>query len=292
MSNRFGLPNLGLGLGLRSVHYAHILERWPPVDWFEIISENYMHTEGRPLHILDQLRERYPIVLHGVSLSIGSTDPLDRAYLARLKALRDRVGAPWVSDHLCWTGVHGKNTHDLLPMPYTQEALRHTVARVREVQDFLQAPLLIENPSSYVEFSGSTLTEYDFLAELAEAADCGLLLDVNNIYVAAYNHGYEPRAYLDALPMDRVVQFHVAGHSNEGTHIIDTHIGPVIDPVWALYQDAYARCGGAATLLEWDQDIPSFEQTWAEAERARDYAALPRRAAAAAPPSPERRQTP
>ena len=290
-ANRFGLPNLGLGLGLRSRHYAHILERWPPVDWFEVISENYMHTEGRPLHILDQLRERYPIVLHGVSLSIGSTDPLDRAYLARLKALRDRVGAPWVSDHLCWTGVNGKNTHDLLPMPYTQEALRHTIRRVREVQDLLESTILLENPSSYVEFSGSTLTEYDFLAELVCEADCGLLLDVNNVYVAAYNHGYDPLVYLDALPMDRVVQFHVAGHSNEGTHIIDTHIGPVIEEVWALYQDAYARAGGAATLLEWDQDIPSFELTWAEAERARRYAELPRRDRSSAP-TPERRQTP
>ncbi|MCB9649749.1 MAG: DUF692 domain-containing protein [Deltaproteobacteria bacterium] len=290
-ANRFGLPNIGLGLGLRSVHYAHILEHWPAVDWFEVISENYMHTAGRPLYILDQIRERYPVVLHGVSLSIGSTDPLDMAYLGRLKALRDRVSAPWVSDHLCWTGVQGKNTHDLLPMPYTQEALQHTIQRVRQVQDFLEAPILLENPSSYVEFSGSTLTEYDFLAQLAEEADCGLLLDVNNVYVASYNHGYDPMAYLDALPMDRVVQFHVAGHSNEGTHIIDTHIGPVIEDVWGLYKEAYARCGGAATLLEWDQDIPSFEQTWAEAERARRYADLPRRAEAAAPPSPERRQT-
>lgn len=276
--NRFDLPNLGLGLGLRSRHYGHILEHHPPVDWFEIISENYMHTEGRPLYLLDQVAERYPIVLHGVSLSIGSTDPLDEAYLDRLARLKARVQAPWVSDHLCWTGVHGKNTHDLLPLPYTEEALAHVTARVKAVQDRLQGPLLVENPSSYVEFTGSTMPEYEFLARLAEDADCALLLDVNNVFVASFNHGYDPETYLDAMPMDRVVQFHVAGHTHCGTHIVDTHIGPVIDEVWGLYADAYARCGGAATLLEWDQDIPSFEQTWAEAERAREHADLPRRA--------------
>lgn len=280
MTNRFALPHLGLGLGLRSVHYGAVLDGDPPVDWFEVISENYMHTEGRPLYVLDQVVERYPVVLHGVSMSIGSTDPLDRAYLERLKALRDRIQAPWVSDHLCWTGVHGKNTHDLLPLPYTEECLVHVVQRIREVQDFLQAPLIIENPSSYVEFTGSTMTEYEFLARMAEDADCGLLLDVNNIFVAAFNHGYDPAAYLAAIPMDRVVQFHVAGHSNYGTHIIDTHIGPVVDDVWALFADAYRGCGGAATLLEWDQDIPSFEETWAEAERAREFADIPRRASA------------
>lgn len=278
--NRFDLPNLGLGLGLRSLHYSHILEHRPPVDWFEIISENYMHTEGRPLYLLEQVAETYPIVMHGVSLSIGSSDPLDRAYLERLRALRDRVKARWVSDHLCWTGVNGKNTHDLLPLPYTEQTLAHVTERVRQVQDFLQSPLLLENPSSYVEFTGSTMTEYEFLARLAEDADCGLLLDVNNVFVASFNHGYDPQAYLAALPMDRVAQFHVAGHTHCGTYIVDTHIGPVIDEVWKLYGDAYAGCGGAATLLEWDQDIPDFEQTWAEAERAREYAELPRRSPA------------
>ncbi len=270
--NRFGLPNLGLGLGLRTVHYSAILSGRPDVGWFEIISENYMQTAGRPLHIVDQIAERYPIVMHGVSMSIGSVDPLDRAYLRELKALRDRIGAVWVSDHLCWTGAHATNTHDLLPMPYTDESLAHVVARVRQVQDILEAPLLLENPSSYVEFTGSTYAEYDFLAALAEEADCALLLDVNNIYVASFNHGYDPIAYLDAVPMDRVVQFHVAGHTHCGTHIVDTHIGPVIDPVWSLFGEAYRRCGGASMMLEWDAEIPSFKDTWAEAKRAHEFA--------------------
>ena len=271
MANRFDLPNLGIGLGLRTVHYAHVLEEHPPVAWFEILSENYMQTEGKPLYFLDAIAERYPIVMHGVSLSIGSTDPLDRAYLAELKVLRERTRARWVSDHLCWTGVSRKNTHDLLPVPYTEEALRHVVARVRAVQDFLGAPLALENPSTYAEFAGGTMKEWEFLARLAEEADCGLLLDVNNVYVSAFNHGFEPSAYLDAVPWDRVVQFHVAGHTNHGTHIIDSHIGPVIEPVWRLLGEAHARAGGASVLLEWDAEIPSFEETHAEALRARDY---------------------
>jgi uncharacterized protein len=277
--NRFDLPHLGVGLGLRTVHYMSILDGRPDVGWFEIISENYMQTSGRPLYILDQIAERYPIVMHGVSMSIGSVDPLDWGYLEELKRLRDRVKAVWVSDHLCWTGSHGKNTHDLLPMPYTDESLAHIVSRVKTVQDFLEAPLLLENPSSYVEFTGSTFAEYDFLAALVEQANCGLLLDVNNIFVASFNHGYDPVRYLDAVPMDRVVQFHVAGHTHCGTHIIDTHIGPVIDPVWQLYGEAYERCGGAATMLEWDAEIPSFEDTWAEAKRAYEFASIPSKAA-------------
>jgi len=271
VANRFQLPNLGIGLGLRTVHYAHILENDPPVAWFEILSENYMQTEGKPLYFLDRIAERHPIVMHGVSLSIGSAGPLDRAYLTELKALRDRTRARWVSDHLCWTGVAHKNTHDLLPVPYTEEALRHVVARVRAVQDFLGTPIALENPSTYAEFAGSTMKEWEFLARLAEDADCGLLLDVNNIYVSAFNHGFDPRTYLDAVPWDRVVQFHVAGHTNHGTHIVDTHIGPVLDPVWRLLGDAYARSGGASVLLEWDAEIPSFEETYAEALRAREY---------------------
>jgi uncharacterized protein (UPF0276 family) len=272
VSNRFGLPLLGIGLGLRTVHYGHILEHWPAVDWFEIISENYMHTAGRPLDFLDKIAERYPIVMHGVSLSIGSTDPLDVAYLAELKALARRTRAAWVSDHLCWTGVTGKNTHDLLPMPYTEEALRHTTQRVREVQDYLEMPILLENPSSYVEFAGSTMSEWAFLAALAKEADCGLLLDVNNIYVSAFNHGFEPREYLDAIPFERVAQMHVAGHTRHATHIVDTHIGPVIDPVWALAEDAYRRSGGTSILLEWDAEIPPFDEVHREALRASRFA--------------------
>jgi len=270
--NRFGLPNLGIGLGLRTVHYGHLLEHWPHVDWFEIISENYMQTAGRPLYFLDQIAERYPIVMHGVSLSIGSTDELDMSYLAELKALRERSGALWVSDHLCWTGVAGRNTHDLLPMPYTDEALRHTARRVRYVQDFLEAPLVLENPSSYVEFTGSTMREWEFLRALADEADCGLLLDVNNIYVSGYNHGFEPSVYLDAIPFDRVVQMHVAGHTHNGTHIVDTHIGPVIDPVWDIAREAYRRCPGTSILLEWDAEIPPFEEVHKEALKAASFA--------------------
>jgi uncharacterized protein (UPF0276 family) len=271
VANRFGLPDLGVGLGLRTVHYAHIVEAQPEVDWFEILSENYMQTAGRPLEWLDAIADRYPVVMHGVSLSIGSTDPLDRAYLTELRALRDRTKARWVSDHLCWTGVSGKNTHDLLPMPYTEEALRHVAGRVRAVQDFLGAPLALENPSTYVEFTAGQMPEWEFLARLAEEADCALLLDVNNVFVSAYNHGFDPQDYLAAVPFDRVVQMHVAGHTHHGTHILDSHIGPVVDGVWRLLGDAWRRSGGTSVLLEWDAEIPSFEVTHAEALRAKEF---------------------
>jgi uncharacterized protein (UPF0276 family) len=275
MTNRFGLPNLGIGLGLRVAHYRHILDHRPAVDWFEILSDNYMQTAGRPLEYLDAIAERYPIVMHGVSLSIGSTDPIDRSYVAELRALRDRTGALWVSDHLCWTGVAGKNTHDLLPMPYTEEALAHVADRVRYVQDDLGAPLALENPSTYVEFGGAAMREWEFLARLAHEADCAILLDVNNVYVSAYNHGFDPQAYLAAIPFDRVVQMHVAGHTHHGTHVIDSHIGPVIDDVWRLLGDAHRLAGGTSVLLEWDAEIPSFEETHAEALRARPFVAGP-----------------
>jgi uncharacterized protein len=273
--NRFGCPHLGVGLGLRTQHYPKILSEHPPVDWFEIISENYMHTAGRPVHILDQIAEHYPIVMHGVSMSIGSTDPLDWDYLRELKKLRDRVKARWLSDHLCWTGVRSKNSHDLLPMPYTEEALAHVAARVKQVQDFLEAPLALENPSSYAEFAGSTMGEAEFLAALAREADCAILLDVNNVYVSSFNHGFDAIGYIDTLPMDRVVQFHVAGHTSYETHIIDTHIGPVIGEVWKLFEHAYRRAGGVATLLEWDAEIPSFERTFEEALIAKRYVEFP-----------------
>lgn len=269
--NSLGLPNLGIGLGLRTVHYQHILEHEPSVDWFEILSENYMQTRGRPLHFLDRVSERYPIVMHGVSLSIGSTDPLNREYLRELRALRDRTKARWVTDHLCFTGASGKNTHDLLPVPYTEEALAHVAARVREVQDFLEGPLILENPSTYVEFSGSTMKEWEFFSELVRETNCGILLDVNNVYVSAYNHGFSPDEYLAGIPFEHVVQVHVAGHTNHGTHIVDTHIGPVIDPVWRLFAGAYRRSRGTSVLLEWDAEIPSFETTHAEALRAKEF---------------------
>jgi len=271
MANRFGLPHLGIGLGLRTVHYSTIVETEPAVDWFEIISDNYLRTAGRPLDFLEAIAARYAIVMHGVSLSIGSSDPLDTEYLGALRALRDRVRARWVSDHLCWTGVAGRNSHDLLPVPYSEEALRHITARVKRVQDFLGAPLVLENPSTYVEFAGASMREWEFLGRLAEDADCALLLDVNNVYVSAKNHGFDPLTYLAAIPFDRVVQFHVAGHTDHGTHVIDSHIGPVLEPVWQLLAAAYERVQGASVLLEWDAEIPSFEVTHAEALRARDF---------------------
>ncbi len=267
--NRFGLPDLGIGIGLRTTHFGEILAGAPAVDWFEVLSENFMDTGGRPLHVLDHVVERYPVALHGVSLSIGSTDPLDRAYLRKLKALAERTRARWVSDHLCWTGVLGRNTHDLLPLPYDEATLRHVSRRVRQVQDALERPLVLENPSTYVAFARSTMPEWEFLARLCDDADCGLLLDVNNVYVSGFNHGFDPRQYLDAIPADRVVQFHLAGHTNHGTHILDTHDDPAIDAVWDLYARLCARTGPVSTLFEWDASIPPLADVRAEAEKAR-----------------------
>jgi len=271
LSNRWKLPDLGIGIGLRSVHFPHILQHWPEIDWFEILSENFMMTGGRPMYVLDQVAERYPVALHGVSMSIGSSDPLDLEYLKELKALASRCRARWVSDHLCWTGVMGRNVHDLLPMPYTEEALRHTAARVKQVSEILERPLVLENPSSYVEFAHSTLSEWEFLSRLAEEADCGLLLDVNNVYVSSFNHRFDPEEYVDALPADRVVQYHVAGHTHKGTHIIDTHSDHAIEAVWELYRRAWARTGPTATLYEWDEAVPAFDVVHAEAQKARRY---------------------
>ncbi len=263
--------NLGLGVGLRSVHYPYILEHWPAVDWFEIISENYMDSGGRPRYVLDQIAERYPIVMHGVSLSIGSTEPLDFDYLARLKRLADGVRARWVSDHLCWTGVLGLNSHDLLPLPLNEETLAHVVGRIRSVQDVLERRLVLENPSSYVTFAASTMPEWEFIGRMAAEADCRLLLDVNNVYVSAVNHDFDPAEYLRALPHERVQQFHLAGHTDCGTHRIDTHDSQVIDPVWELYRLAHQLTGGAATLLEWDAKIPEFPVVHAEVLKAQQY---------------------
>jgi uncharacterized protein len=273
MSNRWNLPDLGIGVGLRTVHFPHILSQKPDVDWFEVLSENFMDTGGRPMHVLDQVAERYPVALHGVSLSIGSTDPLDFEYLKKLKALAARTRAHWVSDHLCWTGVMGRNVHDLLPMPYSEEALRHTTERVKTVSDVLERPLVLENPSSYVEFAQSTMPEWEFLARLAADADCGLLLDVNNVYVSAFNHGFDARTYIDAIPADRVVQYHLAGHTNMGTHIIDTHSDHALPEVWDLYARAVARTGLVSSLYEWDDNIPEFDVVLAEARKAAAYRA-------------------
>jgi hypothetical protein len=266
--NRFGIPDLGIGIGLRASHFGEILSRWPALDWFEVLSENYMDTGGRPLWVLDQVAERYPVAFHGVSLSVGSTDPLNVDYLRKLKALAARTRARWVSDHLCWTGVLGRNTHDLLPLPYDEATLRHVVSRVKQVQDVLERPLALENPSSYVAFGSSTMSEWEFLKRLAEEADCALLLDVNNVYVSAFNHGFDPEAYIDAIPADRVVQYHLAGHTNKGTHIIDTHSAPAIEAVWALYERACRRTGPVSTLFEWDEAIPPLDDVIAEARKA------------------------
>ncbi|WP_437300492.1 MNIO family bufferin maturase [Sorangium sp. So ce426] len=266
---RLGLPDLGVGVGLRIPHYRHIFEHRPRVDWFEIISENFMVDGGMPIAHLERVLSSYRLVQHGVSLSIGSTDPLDFDYLRRLKALLARVGSPWVSDHLCWTGAHGINLHDLLPLPYTEEAVRHVAARARVVQDFLEVRLALENVSSYLTFTASRMSEWEFLSAIAEEADCGILLDVNNVYVSSYNHGFDPEAYIDGVPHHRIVQFHLAGHTHQGAYILDTHSDHVVDAVWALYRRAVARAGDVSTLIEWDDDIPSFEVLAAEAEKAR-----------------------
>jgi uncharacterized protein len=262
---------LGLGLGLRGKHFNYILENWPAVDWFEVISENFMDSGGRPRWVLRQIAERYPVVMHGVSLSIGSADPLDMTYLGRLKALAGEIKPRLISDHLCWTGINGLNTHDLLPMPLTEESLRHVIGRIDQVQDFLGRQLVIENPSTYLSFKHSTIPEPDFLRMLAEATGCGLLLDVNNVYVTAFNNDLDAEEYIRALPMESVAQMHVAGHQNCGTHIVDTHDGPVIPGVWQLFALAWELTGGAPVLLEWDARIPSFEECHAEVLKAREY---------------------
>lgn len=269
--NKWNLPDLGLGLGLRTVHYDHILERRPQVGFFEIVSENYMDTGGRPMHVLEQIAARYPVVMHGVSMSIGSTAPLDFDYLRKLKALAARVRAVYVSDHLCWTGTAGRNVHDLLPLPLTEESLRHVVERIRVVQDFLERPLIVENPSSYLQFTVDAMTEWEYISRMAEDADCGLLVDVNNIYVSSFNHGFAPEVYVDALPVERIVYHHLAGHTHKGTHILDTHSDHVIDEVWRLYGRCHARTGGRSTMVEWDENIPAFEVVHAEVRKAEAY---------------------
>jgi len=267
---RSDFPFLGFGVGLRREHYSHVLETHPEIDWFEILSENFMVAGGRPLEVLDAVRDRYPIAMHGVSMSIGSADALNRDYLRQLKALARRIEPAWISDHLCWTGVDGRNLHDLLPLPYTAETVRHVVSRIRTVQDFLERPIVIENVSSYLAFRASTMTEWEFLATIADEADCGILLDINNIFVSAFNHRFDAIAYIDAIPIDRVVQFHLAGHADHGTYLLDTHDHPVRDEVWALYEHAVKRFGPVSALIEWDDNIPPFEVLIETANRARD----------------------
>lgn len=267
MTNRFGLPDLGVGVGLRVPHYAHVARERPPMDWFEIVSENFMVDGGSPLHWLDRARERYPVVMHGVSMSLGSDE--DEEHTRRLLALQRRTGSPWVSDHVCLTTAGGVSSHDLLPVPYTKEVLDHLVERCKRIRDALPVPFAVENASTYLAFRDSDIPEEEFVAELVERADIGWMLDVNNVFVSALNHGFDPVRYLDAVPADRVVQIHLAGHSVCEGYRLDTHDAPVCDEVWALYRHAIERLGPVPTLIEWDGDLPTWERLAEEAARAR-----------------------
>ncbi len=267
-------PSLGFGLGLRPTYYSDIFEGDPAVDWFEIISENYMIPGGRPLAMLERIREKYPVAMHGVSMSLASADELDFDYLRDLKALAARIEPAWISDHLAWTGVDGANLHDLLPVPFTWETLRHLTERIARVQDFLGRRILIENASTYVSVKGSQMAENEFLTEVVQRADCLLLLDVNNVYVSGFNHGFDPVQFIDALPIDRVAQLHLAGHSDHVTHKIDTHDQPVCEDVWELYAHARRRFGDVSTMVERDDNFPPFGELMQEVERMREIAAM------------------
>jgi uncharacterized protein (UPF0276 family) len=279
---RLGFPDLGDGVGLRDPHFAHLMRTEPEdwgVDWFEILSENFLDHRGYAAHVLERVAASRPVVMHGVSLSIGSADPLDTVYLDKLAELAERVKPVWISDHLCWTGIAGTNSHDLLPMPLTEASLVHVTDRVREVQDRLGRPLVLENPSSYLQFAGAQMPEWEYLGRLAEDSGCGLLLDVNNVHVSAFNHGFDSAAYIEALPAGRIVQVHLAGPRDCGTHLLDTHDSPVLEPVWALYALAMRLTGGVSTLLEWDSSIPPYEELIAELAKAKAWrAAEPARA--------------
>jgi uncharacterized protein len=265
-------PFLGFGLGLRTEHYIEILESDSNVDWFEVITENYLVDGGKPLDFLFRIRERYPMVMHGVSMSVGSTDPIDWEYLKQVKTLADRLDVPWFSDHLCWTGVDHRNLHDLMPLPYNDDTVKHVASRVRDIQDYVGRRMLIENLSSYVTFKDSVMTEWDFLGAVSEYADCGILLDINNIYVSAFNHEFAAMDYLRSIDPARVYQFHLAGHFNAGDYIVDTHDHPVIDPVWSLFEAAVRRFGPVSTMIERDADIPPLEEVVAELDHARSLA--------------------
>ena len=263
---------LGFGLGLRPDHYEEILSSNPPADWFEIITENYLVPGGKPHYYLNQICERYPVVMHGVSMSIGSTDPLDYDYLQQVKQLSNRIKPKWISDHLCWTGVNGKNMHDLLPLPYTEESIKHIVERIKVIQDFLGQQILIENVSSYITYQQSKMTEWEFITEITNQADCRILLDLNNIYVSSVNHGFDPSDFITNVPKNRVCQFHLAGHSNMGNYIIDTHDQDVIDPVWNLYAEAIKHFGFISTMIERYDNIPPLESLISELNHAREIA--------------------
>jgi uncharacterized protein (UPF0276 family) len=265
------LKNLGIGIGLRIPHYDDILAKKPAIDWFEIISENFMGEGGKPLYILDKILEHYPVVQHGVSLAIGSPTPLDFTFLDRLKKLARRTKTPWISDHLCWGQVPGSHFHDLLPLPYTKEAIDYVSERARIIQDYLELPFALENLSSYVAFNSDEMTEWDFYGTIVEKAGIHMMLDVNNIYVSSRNHGFDPMTYVNNIPLDRVIQIHLAGHTDNGTHCLDTHDNYVRDEVWKLYGEVWPLTNEASTLLEWDDNFISLEDTWAEALKAKAF---------------------
>jgi len=262
-------PVRGVGIGLRSPHHEYILEHRPPVPWLEVLTDNYLVDGGPRLRLLEAIAERYPVTLHGVGMGLGDTDPLDLDYLRRLHALAERIGPAWISDHLCWCAQGGRHSHELLPLPYTQEAVAHVADRIRQVQDFLGQRLVVENVSSYVEYQSSQMSEWAFLSAVAEAADCEILLDINNIYVSAANHGFSAQVYLEGVPHERVREMHLAGYEDHGTHLLDSHSQPVHGPVWDLYARAAAYLPHVPTLIEWDNDIPAFARLMAEADKAR-----------------------
>ncbi len=265
------MRNLGIGIGLRPDHYKEIFDSEPNIDWFEIISENFMVDGGRPIEILEKILERYPVVQHGVSLAIGSPDPLDFDYLKRLKTLAQKTKTPWISDHLSWGRLAGAHFHDLLPLPYTKEVIEYVAERARIVQDFLEIPFALENLSSYVTFKQDQMPEWEFYSAIVEKADISMMLDVNNIYVSSRNHGFDPRCYYENIPLERVIQIHLAGHTDHGDYILDTHDHPVCDEVWKLYGEVISQTGPLSTLLEWDDHFISFADTWKEALRAKQY---------------------
>lgn len=274
MNNK--LPFLGFGLGLRKEHYNTILDTNPDVDWFEILTENYLVPGGKPLYFLDQITEKYPVVMHGVSMSLGSHDPLDMDYMKQVKELAERTEAKWISDHMCFTGVDNVNAHDLLPLPYTDEAIKHVSKKIEQAQDFLGRQILVENASTYITYKQSAMTEWEFTKAVAEESDSLILLDVNNIFVSAYNHGFDPLEYLDGIPAERVQQHHLAGHSQYDGYIIDTHDNDVVEGVWELYAEAIKRYGEVSVMIERDDNIPELADIMVELQMARDIFAKTR----------------
>lgn len=258
----------GAGLGLRASHYQEIFETKPDVPWFELLSDNYMAAGGLPIQRAEKVRQDYPITLHGVGMSLGSADPLNTDYLKRLKVLADRLEPHYVSDHIAWVSVDGKYTHDLLPLPYNEDMLQHLRVRIQQVQEYLGRTILIENPSSYLSFDSSDMGEADFINQLSLSSGCELLLDVNNIYVSAMNHGFDPYQYLESIPQDKVKEIHLAGYEQMDGYLFDTHGHSVKPPVWDLYRAALKRFGSVPTLIEWDTDVPEFSTLLAEAKKA------------------------